>query len=83
MYDVLNCFEFLGKFDEALPSSAPFRVECVSTGRGRVVTASGLPLDVHRPLEDVTSTDIVMVPSLLVERGEWVPGRHAEAGVHA
>lgn len=78
LYDVLNCFDFLGSFDDAVPASAPFRVEFVSTRRGRVDTASGLPVEVHRSLEEVTSTDIVIVASLLVEHGEWMPGRHAE-----
>lgn len=78
MYDVLTCFEFLGSLDEAVPSSAPFRVEFVSTRGGRVETASGLPVEVHRSLGEVTSTEIVIVPSLLVEHGDWVPGRHAE-----
>ncbi len=78
MYDVLNCFEVLGSFDDAVPAAAPFTVEFVSTKRGRVDTASGLPVEVHRSLGEVSSTDIVIIPSLLVEHGEWVPGRHAE-----
>ena len=78
MYDVFNCFEFLASFDDAVPSSAPFRVEFVSTRRGRVETASGLPVEVHQSLDEISSTDIVIVPSLLVEDGEWVPGRHAK-----
>lgn len=78
MYDVFNCFEVLGSFDDAVPASPPFTVEFVSTTRGRVDTASGLPVEVHRSLVEVTSTDIVIVPSMLVEHGEWVPGRHAE-----
>jgi transcriptional regulator GlxA family with amidase domain len=78
MYDVLNCFEFLGSFDDAVPVTAPFQVEFVSTRRGRVETASGLPVEAHRSLKEVTSTDIVIIPSLLVEQGEWVPGCHAE-----
>lgn len=78
LYDVLTCFEFLASFDDAVPASAPFTVEFVSTRRGRVETASGLPLDVHRSLTEVTSTDIVIIPSLLVEHGTWGPGRHPE-----
>lgn len=78
MYDVLTCLEFLASFDDAVPPSAPFQVEFVSTKRGRVETASGLPIEVHRSLEDVTSTEIVIVPSLLIENGEWVTGRHGE-----
>lgn len=78
LYDVLNCFEVLGSFDDAVPASAPFEVELVATRRGRIETASGLPVEARRSLKDVTSTDIVIVPSLLVEHGEWVPGRHAD-----
>ncbi len=78
LYDVLTCFEVLGSFDDAVPVSPPFTVELVSTKRGRVDTASGLPVEVHRALEEVTATDIVIVPSLLVEHGEWVSGRHAD-----
>jgi transcriptional regulator GlxA family with amidase domain len=78
MYDVFNCFEVLGSFDDALPASVPFTVEFVSTKRGRVDTASGLSLEVHRSLREIISTDIVIVPSLLVEHAEWVQGRHAD-----
>ncbi len=78
MYDVFNSFEFIGSFDDAVPASAPFQVELVSTRPGRVCTASGLPVEVHRSLEEVTSTDIVIGPSLLVKDGEWVRGRHAD-----
>ncbi len=78
LYDVLTCFEFLASVDDAVPASTPFTVEFVSTRRGRVETASGLPVEVHRSLAEVTSTDIAIVPSLLVEHGTWVPGRHPE-----
>lgn len=67
LYDVLNCFELLGSFDDAVPASPLFTVEFVSARRGRVVTASGLPVEAHRALCEVTATDIVIVPSLLVE----------------
>ncbi len=78
LYDVLNCFESLGSFDDAVPASAPFTTDFVSTKRGRVETASGLPIEVHRALEEVTTTDIVIIPSMMVEQGEWVTGRYPE-----
>jgi transcriptional regulator GlxA family with amidase domain len=76
LYDVLNCFELLGSFDDAVPTSPPFTVEFVSTTCGPVETASGLPIEVHRALDAVKQTDIVIIPSMMVEQGEWVPGRY-------
>lgn len=77
LYDVLNSFEFLEGLDGA-PAPAPFLVELISSKRGRIETASGLPIEAHRSLEEVGSTDIVIVPSLQVEHGTWAPGRHAD-----
>lgn len=78
LYDVLNCFELLGSFDDAVPANAPFQVDFVSTTSGRLMTASGLPIDVHRGIADVAHTDIVIIPSVLVEHGKWVTGRYSE-----
>ncbi|WP_455243457.1 GlxA family transcriptional regulator [Petrachloros mirabilis] len=78
LYDVLNCFESLGSFDDAVPASAPFSTHFVSAKRGRVDTASGLPIEIHRAFEEITMTDIVIVPSVMIEHGEWVTGRHPE-----
>ena len=76
LYDVLTCFEMLGSFDESVPSVAPFHVDFVSPTAGRVATASGVPIEVHRTLEAVTRTDLIIIPSMLVAEGEWVPGRY-------
>ena len=48
LYDVLNSFEALAGFDEAIPPSPPFRVEIVATAAGPVKLASGLATQVHR-----------------------------------
>lgn len=76
LYDVLNCFELLGSFDEAVPTSPPFTVEFVSTACGPVETASGLPIEVHRAVDAVKQTDIIIIPSMMVEQSVWVPGRY-------
>ena len=76
LYDVLNCFEMLRSFDDAVPASTPFAVEFVSPQRGRVKTGSRLPIEVHRALDEVDQTDIVIIPSMMVDHGEWVPGRY-------
>lgn len=76
MYDVLNVFPLLGTFDDAVPASAPFRVEIVAPERTSSMTASGLPLAVHRSIDEIEHTDIVILPSMVAEGGEWIPGRY-------
>ena len=76
LYDVLNCFDLLGSFDEAVPRQSPFRTEIVGPTRDPMITASGLPVSPHRSLEEIERTDIVIVPSMIVEGSEWRTGRH-------
>ncbi len=79
LYDVLNSFGLLSTHDYALPREAPFRVEIVAMTRGLVPTASGLPVPAHAAIGEVGSTDIVIIPSVMVQGGEWVKGRYPEA----
>ncbi len=78
LYDVLNVFALLGTFESAIPRESPFEVEIVSPEAGPLVTSSGLPIPIHRQLSQVRRTHIVIAPSLLVEGGEWIRGRHPE-----
>lgn len=78
MYDTLACFPLLGSFDRAVPTDPPFAVELVGVAPGVQETASGIPLRVHRSVADPGRTDIAIVPSLMVEGGRWVRGRHPE-----
>lgn len=79
LFDVLNSFGPLSTHDYALPREAPFRVEIVALKRGMVPTASGLPVQAHASLDEVGATDIVIIPSVMVQGGEWVQGRYPEA----
>lgn len=78
IYDALNVFPLLGTFDDAVPASAPFRVEIVAPERTPIMTASGLPLTVHRSIDEIERTDIVILPSMVAEGSEWIPGRYPE-----
>lgn len=78
LYDVLNAFELLSGMDDAVPRGSPFEVRIVGRDSEPVVTASGLPVRADIALADATEADVVIVPSLLVERGEWVQGRYPE-----
>lgn len=76
IYDVLNSFSILSTYDDAIPKTSPFQVEIVALTQSTINTASGLPLNAHRSIADVTSTDIVIVPSVMVQHGEWKAGRY-------
>src|SRR5918996_342995 len=78
LYEVLNSFELLSTFYDAVPNEAPFHVEIVAPTRAVTTTASGLPVVAHRTVDEVGHTDIVIVPSMAVEGGEWIPGRYPE-----
>jgi transcriptional regulator GlxA family with amidase domain len=55
----------------------PFDVEIVSTSAGMIESASGLAVAARRSVDEVTETDLVIVPSMEFGReGEWTPGRY-------
>jgi len=76
VYDVLNCFSLLGGFDDALPDENPFLPEIVAATRTQAQNASGLPVTPHRSVGELDRTDLIIVPSMLVQGGEWTPGRY-------
>lgn len=76
LYDVLQCVDRLGSFDDAVPRQSPFHPEIVSLSGVPLNTASGVPVPVHRTVDAVSGTDIVIVPSMMVEGGEWQRGRY-------
>lgn len=77
IYDVLNSFKMLSASD-AIPSAPPFQVEIVGVKRGPITLASGLPLVAHRGIDELATTDIVIVPSILLAHEEWEKGRYPE-----
>jgi len=77
IHDALGCFELLGTLDPSVPKTNPFDTEIVGLpGTGVVPSASGLPVPVDRTIEQVATTDVVVLPSLLVENGVWTTGRY-------
>lgn len=76
IYDVLNSFSMLSTYDDAVPEISPFQVEIVAPTHEEITTASGLALNAQRAFTDVAATDIVIVPSVMVEHGEWKTGRY-------
>jgi transcriptional regulator GlxA family with amidase domain len=76
IFDVLNCFELLATFDKALPDKNPFHTEIVAQSRENNLTASGLPIAAHRTVEELDHTDIIIIPSIMVEDSQWKKGRY-------
>ena len=55
----------------------PLQPEIVAESAGPVEGPSGLSITAHRSIDEVTSTDIVVVPSMeMGDDGNWVPGRY-------
>jgi len=76
IFDVLNCFELLATFDKALPHEKPFHTEIIAQSREEKRTASGLPIAAHRTVKELDHTDIIIIPSMMVEDSEWKKGRY-------
>jgi transcriptional regulator GlxA family with amidase domain len=76
LYDVLNSFNLLGTYADGLAGRARFKAEIVAAKAGSLSSASGMAVEAKRSIKQIDSTDVVIVPSILVERGEWERGRY-------
>jgi len=78
VFDVMNAFAFMTPAPGASPAPPPFHVDIVGQTRGPLMLASGVPTQVQRAVHEVPSTDIVIVPSILLGPGGWQHGRYPE-----
>jgi transcriptional regulator GlxA family with amidase domain len=76
LYDVLNSFHLLATYSDSLAGRAQFKAEIVAADAGALSSASGVPVLAQRSIKQIDSADVIIVPSILVERGEWQQGRH-------
>jgi transcriptional regulator GlxA family with amidase domain len=76
IYDVMNSFAMLAGSEPAIPHQPPFRIEIVGTSAGRITLASGVPIEASRGFAELTATDIIIVPSVLLGAGGWQTGRY-------
>jgi transcriptional regulator GlxA family with amidase domain len=76
IYDVMNAFALIDGLQASGQRRAPFRVEIVGEAKGPLRLASGVPVEVQRSVEDVASSDIVIVPSILLGSSGWQQGRY-------
>ncbi len=78
IFDVLNAFALMEVPDAKTGGRAPFRVEIVGEAPGPLKLASGMPINVHRAIAEIETTDIVIVPSVLLGPDGWRQGRYPE-----
>jgi transcriptional regulator GlxA family with amidase domain len=74
LYDVLNSLPLLATYDGALPITALLKVEIVAPRTGSMSTASGIPLEAHKSIEEVETSDIVIIPSVMGDIRDWWRG---------
>jgi transcriptional regulator GlxA family with amidase domain len=75
IYDVMSVFERTNAPDAG---RAPFHVEIVGERVGPLALASGVTIDVHRAIDTIDATDIVIVPSVVLGPDGWTMGRHPQ-----
>ncbi|PRY71811.1 GlxA family transcriptional regulator [Halomonas ventosae] len=74
IFDVMNGVALLGITRPGDP--APFQVEIVGEAVGPLGLASGVPINVQRAVDTIETSDIVIVPSVLLGPQGWEMGRY-------
>src|SRR6478736_8387067 len=75
IYDVMSVFE---RADPRGAGAAPFHVEIVGDRVGPLALASGVTIEVHRAIDTIDATDIVIVPSVELGTDGWTTGRYPQ-----
>jgi len=76
IYDVMGSISQLRAFDSAVPSEPPYHLEIVGETAGSVMTASQVPVIIHRVIDRGERTDMVIIPSIMTDTSTWHRGRH-------
>lgn len=85
IFDVMNAFRLMEVPGAGGRAQAPFHVEIVGESAAPLALASGVPIDVQRAISEIETTDIAIVPSVLLPPRGWEKGRHPRlvAWLHA
>jgi transcriptional regulator GlxA family with amidase domain len=76
IYDVMSASALIGASSDAWGVRTPFHVDIVGERTGPLQLASRVPIDVQLAIDGVESTDIVIVPSILLGKDDWEKGRY-------
>jgi len=77
IFEVMSAFALLPA-NAGKGQPAPFRVEIVGLETGPLVLASHIPITVQRSFAQIKTTDIVIMPSLVLDPKGWQKGAHPE-----
>jgi transcriptional regulator GlxA family with amidase domain len=75
IFDVMHAFALMGP-SNALDARAPFHVEIVGETVGPLELASGVPINVQRAVDTIETSDIVIVPSIVLPSEGWKKNRY-------
>jgi transcriptional regulator GlxA family with amidase domain len=78
VYDVMNAGSTLSVPAGSTPERKPFRIEIVGEKEGWLDLASGIPIQVQRPISAIETTDVVIVPSVLLQPRGWRIEQYAD-----
>ena len=76
LFDVMNAFAVMGASNAAAGSVPPFHAEIVGERTGPLELASRVPVNVQRAVDEVEASDVVIVPSILLQPGGWQQHRY-------
>ena len=76
IFDVMNAFTLMDLHSTGAGARAPFQIEIVGEAVGPLELASGVPTNVQRAVAEIETTDIVIVPSVLLRPEGWIKGRY-------
>lgn len=76
IYDVMNAFSLAGPLAPGLKVPRPFEIQIVGESTGPLTLASGVAVDVQRAVDTIETTDIVIVPSILLRPRGWERQRY-------
>jgi len=76
LFDVMNAFAFMNAPTARTGARSVFHADIVGETAGPVDLASGVPVTVQRAIDTVETTDIVIVPSVLLRSEGWRRGRY-------
>jgi transcriptional regulator GlxA family with amidase domain len=76
IFDVMNALAIMNISNAGSGARAPFHVEIVGEAVGPLGLASGVPINVQRAIDTIETSDIVIVPSVLLRPEGWEKGRY-------
>ncbi|ASY63357.1 transcriptional regulator, AraC family [Sinorhizobium sojae CCBAU 05684] len=78
IFDVMNAFAMMPLSEIVCLQAPPFHVEIVGLKPGLLELASRIPVMVQRSVDELSETDIIIVPSILLGPEGWQKDLHPE-----